>query len=729
VTRYLVSTDSGGTFVDAVIWDLDQRTYSIGKAPTTPEDPPAGIINAVKAAAELAGLPPAQVFANAELMCNGTTVTTNAMIERKGATTGLLTTAGFEDTISIANVIGRTIGLDETRLFDYRRAEWPEPIVPRTLVRGVVERVDSHGEVVVPLDEARAQVALDELVGAGIEALAICLLWSFKRPEHEQRLAAMARRRHPKLFVVASSELVPILREYERANTTAINAYLGRVFQRYASGMRERLHVEGHGGGLLIMQSVGGLAPASEIERLPIVTLFSGPVGGVIAGRNLGAAIGQRNVITTDMGGTSFDVGLILEGEPLSTQTTVIERQIVAIPTVDIETVGAGGGSVARINESGLLQVGPRSMGAMPGPACYGRGGATPTVTDADVVLGYIDAEHFLGGHMKISRERAEQAIRKDVAEPLGMSVVEAAAAIYEIVNARMADLIRRMTVERGHDPRDFALAAFGGCGPTHCTAFGPDIGVGTVVVPESATAFSALGISQSDLRHSWVHSFSRPLRNAGGALDTESLDELNAILVSLFERGRTQFGHDRVDPARGSISWSADLRYRNQVHEILVPMPISVPLATGDLAEVVKRFEALYEQRYGAGASSPTARIEWVNVRVDAVAPTRAQTRLAPAAKAGADPGAAKIADKPVYNLTRRRYEATPLYASERLRPGNEIHGPAVVLSYGTTIPLHDGQHLVVDAYRNYLISFDETGTALGRAAAARARKGLNHP
>jgi len=326
---------------------------------------------------------------------------------------------------------------------------------------------------------------------------------------------------------------------------------------------------------------------------------------------------------------------------------------------------------------------------------------------------------------MKISRERAEEAIQKEIAEPLGMSVVEAAAAIYEIVNARMADLIRRMTVERGHDPRDFALAAFGGGGPTHSTAFGPDIGVGTVVVPESATAFSALGISQSDLHHSWVHSFNRPLRNAGGALDAESLDELNAILVSLFERGRTQFARDRIDAARGRITWAADLRYRNQVREMLVPMPIRVPLATADLVEVVKRFEALYEQRYGAGASSPTARIEWVNVRVDAVAPTRAATSLAPAPAGSANPAAAKIADKPVYNLTRRRYESTPLYAAERLQPDNEIRGPAVVLSYGTTIPLHDGQHLVVDAYRNYLIRFDETGTALGRAAAV-ARAGV---
>jgi N-methylhydantoinase A len=567
--------------------------------------------------------------------------------------------------------------------------------------------------VLVPLDEAQAKKALEELVAAGIQALAICLLWSFKHPEHEARLVALARRHYPDLFVVASSELIPILREYERANTTAINAFLGRVFQRYASGMRERLQGEGHGGDPLVMQSVGGLAPASEIEKLPIVTLFSGPVGGVIAGRSLGAMIGERNVITTDMGGTSFDVGLILDGEPLSTQKTVIERQIVAIPTVDIETVGAGGGSIARINESGLLQVGPRSMGAMPGPACYGRGGQTPTVTDADVVLGYIDAEHFLGGRMKISRERAEEAIRKDIAEPLGMSVVEAAAAIYDIVNARMADLIRRMTVERGHDPRDFVLAAFGGCGPTHSTAYGPDIGVGTVVVPESATAFSALGISQSDLRHSWVHSFNRPLRRADGTLELDSLDELNRILVSLFERAHAQFERDRIEAGRGRIAWSADLRYKNQVHELLVTMPIAVPLAPEALGEVVRRFESVYDRRYGAGASSPTARIEWVNVRVDALAPTRAATRLEPEPLGPDDAAAAKIGERPAFNLARRRYQSTPLYAAERLCPGHRVAGPAVILSYGTTVPLHDGQQLVVDAYRNYLIRFEEAKAA----------------
>lgn len=706
--QYLISTDTGGTFVDAVVWDVDRRSYHIGKAPTTPDDPPRGIVAAVVSAAEIAGLPPADVLKNAILVCNGTTVTTNAMIERKGAVTGLITTAGFEDTLSIANVMGRTAGLEESQLLDYRTAEWPQPIVRRTLVRGVIERVDAHGTVLVPLDEARAKQALDELVAEGIEALAICLLWSFLRPEHEQRLKAIAERDHPHLFVVTSSDLIPILREYERANTTAINAFLGSVFQRYAVGLRDRLKAEGHDADPLIMQSVGGLAPTSEIERAPITTLFSGPVGGVIAGQKLGTVVGQRNVITTDMGGTSFDVGLILDGEPLTTQMTVIERQIVAIPTVDIVTIGAGGGSVAWIDQAGLLQVGPKSMGAMPGPACYGRGGDTPTVTDADVVLGYIDAEHFLGGRMEISRQNAEATIRAKLAEPLGMSVVDTAAAVYQIVNAGMADLIRRVTVERGYDPRDFVVSAFGGCGPTHCTAYGPDIGAGMVLVPESATAFSALGISQSDLRHSWVRSFSHPLRRADGELETATLDELNGLLSELLDRAQAQFKRDRVDHADGRVAVAADLRYKNQVHELLVPLTGRVPLDAKDLGELVQRFEALYEQRYGGGASSPTAQIEWVNVRLDAIAPTPVATELAASKLGSADPRAAWISDKQVYNLASRAFRPTPLYDAERLRPGHRIDGPALVISYGTTVPLHDGQHLAVDAYGNYVITFD---------------------
>jgi N-methylhydantoinase A len=709
VGHYFLSTDTGGTFVDAVIWDVDRGCYCIGKAQSKPEDPAGSIVAAIRAAAEIGGIPPDQVLKEAKLLCNGTTVTTNAMIERRGSVTGLLITAGFEDTLSIANVLGRTVGLDEEALLDYRRAEWPEPIVRRTHVRGVVERVDARGQVVVPLDEKQALEAISALVSDGVEALAICLLWSFRRPEHEQRLKVLVERDYPDLFVVTSSELIPVLREYERANTTAINAYLGRVFKRYASGMRDRLRGEGYTAEPLVMQSIGGLAPSSEVERIPITTLFSGPVGGVIAGRNLGAAIGRPNVITTDMGGTSFDVGLVLEGEPLTKQTTVIERQMIALPTVDIVTVGAGGGSIAWINRAGILQVGPGSMGAVPGPACYDRGGTTPTVTDADVVLGYISPEHFLGGRMPISRAKAEEAIRTGVADPIGMSVVEAAAAIYEIVNARMADLIRRMTVERGHDPRDFVMVAFGGCGPTHSTAFGRDIGVRTVIVPNSATAFSALGIAESDFKHSFVRSFPNTLRRAEGALEISALDELNSALKDLHDRAFEQLDREKVDIRERRIAWSAELRYKNQVHELLVPLSLPLPLDSEGLAEVVRHFQLHYEKRYGAGSSSPTARIDWVALRVDAIAPTSPGIRPRPLPIGPSNPAEALIGQGPVYRWSRRQHEQTPLFSAEKLTPGNCLTGPAVVLSYGMTIPLHDGQRLRVDEYRNFTIEFEQ--------------------
>ena len=705
--RYLVATDTGGTFVDAVVWDLDGGRFRVGKAAATPDDPPRGIVDAIGAAAGPGGDPPDEVLANTLLFFNGSTVTTNAMIERKGARTGLLITAGFEDTLAIANVAGRTAGLDEAALMDYRRAEWPAPIVERGLVRGVIERVDAHGEIVVPLDADQAVRALDELAEQGVEALAICFLWSFRRPDNEQRMKELAARRHPGLFTVASSDLIPVLREYERANTTAINAFLGPVFANYARGLRRRLRAGRHRGEPLVMQSVGGLAPASEVERAPVATLFSGPVGGVIAGQALGASIERPNLITTDMGGTSFDVGLILDGEPLTAPVTVIERQTVAIPTVELVTIGAGGGSAAWIDDAGMLQVGPRSMGATPGPACYGRGGDTPTVTDADVVLGYIDADRFLGGDMRVSREAAERAIRTGIADPLGMSAVEAAAAIYRIVNARMADLIRRVTVERGFDPRDFAIAAFGGCGPTHCTAYGPDVGVSLVVVPDSAAVFSAFGIGRSDLRHAWVRAFPHELRALDGAIDRAPLAEINRIFAELTDRAARQSARDGVAPERARLRYSADVRYKNQTHQLAVPLAAAPPLDDDGPDRLAAEFERRYDRRYGGGASSPTARIEWVNLRLESVTPAPVSATLAREPLGPADASAARIGVKDVYDLERRRFAPTPHFAADALRPGHRIDGPAVVVAYGATIPLHRGQRLGVDSGRNLSIEF----------------------
>ncbi len=704
--KFIVATDTGGTFVDAVIWDDKGNPY-IGKAPSTPDNPPVGIIRAIEATANLAGFDLQEVLSGAAMLNNGTTVTTNAMIERKGGCAGVLTTTGFEDTLAIARVLGRTIGLDEAQLYDYRHADPPAPIVPVERVRGVVERIDAHGDVIVPIQDSSVENALDELVDLGIEVLAICFLWSFRNPNHERRAAEIARKRYPDLFVVTSSELVPIIREYERANTTLINAYLGPVFERYAKGIRSHLTAAGFSTEPLIMQSVGGLAPAHEIERIPITTLFSGPVGGVIASQNLGAITGETNLITTDMGGTSFDVGLILNGSPLTVPKTVIERQMVAIPTVEIVTVGAGGGSAVWLNEIGTLNVGPQSMGSQPGPVCYNRGGTIPTVTDADVILGYIDADHFLGGHMAVSRERALEAMESQIAKPLGISVIEAAAGVYEIVNARMADLIRRTTVQRGHDPRDFAMVSFGGCGPTHCTAFGPDIGVRRVIVPGEATVFSAAGIGQSEFRHSLVHSFPQELRKADGTICSDFLAGLNQIVEEMTSRTTTMVQEDGGDPSLAEIVISADLRYRNQIHELTVPLPKQLPLRAEDLTSLVISFEEQYDFRYGKGASSPSARIEWISLRVDSSAPTPMEVTPRKRESNGKDLESAFLESKEIYRMATRRLEPTPVYKAELLQSGHRLMGPALIVSYGMTIPLHDEQVLEVGEYGQFVITF----------------------
>ncbi len=707
MAQYLVSTDTGGTFVDVVVSDSKSGRYYYSKAPSNPKNPPEGIMAGIAAAAEQMGQTLQTILSESKMLFNGTTVTTNAMIERKGAKTGLLITKGFEDTLAIARVLGRTAGLDELQLADYRHADPPAPIVARELIRGITERVDAFGDVLVPMNMQEAEQAADELVEQGAEAIAICLLWSFRNPVHEKALQQLIKTKYPQLFIVSSNELVPIIREFERANTTAINAFLGPVFQRYADGLQERLKQENHLKEPLIMQSIGGLAPANEIHEIPITTLLSGPVGGVIASQKLGRLVGEENLITTDMGGTSFDVGLIISGQPVTTPITVIERQPVAIPTVDVVTVGAGGGSAAWLNEVGSLQVGPESMGAVPGPACYGRGGAIPTVTDADVMLGYIDADHFLGGRMTISKPLAEQAIGEKIAKPMGMSTAEAAAAIYQIVNARMADFIRMATVERGHDPRDFAMLAFGGCGPTHCTGYGPEIGVRRLIVPYSATVFSAFGIGQSDIRHTFVHSYTRILRDKDGAVPIDSLADFESILTDMTVKAKEQLQRDNVPETSAAFQYSADMRYKNQIHELVVPIRHTGASGEPEFRQLIADFQKHYELKYGHGASSSTTMIEMLNLRLDIIASTGVEMPQTKYDVAGSDPGGAFIESKPIYQLHSGRYEKAPVYQAEKLQPGNRIEGPALIVSYGTTIPLHANQRLEVDPYQNYVITF----------------------
>ena len=702
---YVVSTDSGGTFVDGVILDDQGRSF-IGKAPTTPGQPSMGILGAVEAAAEMAGISLAEILSECRMFFNGTTVTTNAMIQRRGAKSGLIITKGFEDTLIIGRVKSRWIGLDEGELLHFNRVQRPAPVVPLELTRGINERIDCFGNVIKSIDLSEAERLIDELVGLGIESLAVCLLWSFKNPSHELAIADLTRQKYPSLYVVASSDLVPAIGEYERANTTAVEAFLGPTLRAYLSDIDRSLTHAGYKGEMLVMQSIGGLAPASGLTHAAVTTLHSGPVGGIVAACKLGELIGENNLITADMGGTTFDVGLVVDGKPQTAQMTVMERNLLMVPAVEAISVGAGGGSVAWLDVAQALHVGPQSQGARPGPACYGRGGELPTVTDADVVLGYINPETFLGGRMLLDTDLARKAIKSYVADSLGMSIETAAQAIYDIVNAHMADLVRRVSIERGHDPRDFAIVAFGGCGPTHATGYGVESQVRRVIVPPTATVFSAFGIAQSEIRHFFARTCVRVISGEKD-LASDLLQEINGHFAELRSRAEEQFERDGVDPDKRSYHRIADLRYLTQVHEVTVPLRVDGPVTIESLRVLVSDFKDAYERLYGSGSNPTQGTIEIVTLRMDSSAKTPSEFRPLRYEHEGVTADQAFLRHRQVWWKELGGYHSTPTYLLEKLHAGNVIEGPAVIESYGTTIPLHVGQRAELDEWLNLIVTF----------------------
>lgn len=702
---YLISTDTGGTFVDTSILD-DAGDLFVGKAPSTPDEPARGLLESIGAAAGHFGKSTEDVLSECRLFVNGTTVTTNALIQRRGAVTGLITTAGFEDTLLIGRVRARTAGLDALDIADYRHAERPEPIAARSLTRGAHERVDYSGKVISPLDLDHATAIVDELAAEGVEALAICLLWSFRNSEHEQALRDLVHQRHPHIYVTVSSDLIPVIGEYERANTTAINCFLGPTLQDYVTGVESVVSQTGYEREILIMQSIGGLSPAKELAQRSVTSLHSGPVGGIVAAQKLGEHLGESNLITADMGGTSFDVGLVVDGEPLTASETIVERNMLRVPAVEAVSIGAGGGSLAWLDEVGALQLGPRSMGSYPGPACYGRGGTLPTVTDADVVLGYISTDYFLGGAMAMDRDRAVQAVKEHIADPLGISVEEAAYGIYRIANSHMGDLVRQMTVERGYDPRSFALVNFGGCGPTHCTGYGPEAEVKTSIIPSVATVFSAFGIGQSDVRHFSSRSMSpMTLLVPGKPVKTETLGEVNEILQELRVEMSQQLDREGFDADRGRLSSSIELRYKGQTNQLTIPIPDRSSIGQEDIDEVIAAFEKQYEMLYGRGARSTLSALELITIRVEAtVSPEGSDSGLRrPHHRAT---GSAQVGHRDVY-WPDSGFTSTPVYRGELLEPRAEVRGPAVIDTYGTTIPIHPGQSIEADEFGNYFVRY----------------------
>jgi N-methylhydantoinase A len=704
---YYVGIDIGGTFTDAVVLD-DAGQTRLYKTPTTPLDAAEGVNEALRLAELDLGMPEGSLLSEVAYFGLGTTVATNAMIERKGVRTGLITTRGFRDTLLMQRGMGQWTGLDAEQLIHYSQRKLPEPIVPRPLIEEVSERIDYKGATILELDEADARRAIEGLLARGVEAIAVCLLWSFRNPSHEQRIGELIRELDSDIYLSLSSDLAPLLGEYERTATTAINAYLGPRVRGYVRDLSASLSERGLAGPFRIVDSGGGVITPERCGREPVSILTSGPTGGVLASAKLAERLGITHVLTTDMGGTSFDVGMIVDGAPVVTHQQEVAGYHVLKPAIKVTAIGAGGGSIARVDPSRQLLVGPGSAGAMPGPVCYGRGGLEPTVTDADVVLGIIDPEFFLGGTFPLDRAAAEQAIEERIAQPLGMSCQQAAAGIKAIADHKMADLLDTLTIGQGHDPRDFVVFAYGGAGPAHCHAFGAELAARSICIPATATVHSAFGAVMSDLHVSAeladpMHA--RVFEEAAQSLDavriTGNLDQLQAQA----EEALRESGADSGDM---SCERFIDMRFRMQVQRIPVPVPAGV-VTPAEVTGLLARFERQFEELYGAGSAYRGAGVEIVAFRVDA------HGRLA-------KPDLTQL-ERPTGSETiglpaRRIYLSEDLGEVEAqvvrgsaLRPGDVLDGPAVIEHPGTTIFVGPGQRAQIDELDNTIISFEAGG------------------
>jgi N-methylhydantoinase A len=691
--NYIIAVDSGGTFADCIVVDAGGRVTA-AKAPSTPDDYSRGVLDSVARAAGSLGLGLEELLAQATLFAHGTTVATNALLTRTGAKTGLITTRGHEDALIIGRTVQKVAGLSEGEITYLVRLDKADPLIPRPLIKGVTERVDYKGAVIVPLNEKEVTRAARELAAAGCQAIAVSLLWSFLYPEHEQRVRELIHAIAPAMFVSVSHELAPVIKEYERTATTAINAYLGQVTGRYLAALVERLKASGFQHEPVIMQSTGGVVPVTQASVRAVSLLSSGPAGGVIGAVALGKAMGNRDLITTDVGGTSFDVGLVVDGEPQFSLSPVFAKYHTVLPSIDIPSIGAGGGSIAWIEPgTNLLKVGPHSAGAVPGPVCYDAGGTEPTVTDANVVLERLNPDFFLGGTKRLNAARAREVILEKIAGPMGVTLEEAALGIVEILDAKMADLVRKTSIGRGYDPRDFVLLAFGGAGPLHVGAYGHDVGVREIIIPAHSSEFSAWGIVGSDLIN--LRQVSEPM------LAPFNPARLNAIYGQLERDARATLEREGLSDGAVSFMRYIDMRYRGQIHEVRVPVPTR-ELGESELKGIHQTFEDIYNRKYGQGAAYRQAGIEARTYQVRGIGRINKPAWVRHE-RTREDASAAHKETRQVY--FRGGWRATTVYAREKMQAGNRIFGPAIVEAVDTTVLVPPDMTLTIDEYENMVM------------------------
>ncbi len=684
MSRYRVTVDTGGTFSDFVYLNEDTGALSIAKLPSTPDDPSRAILAGIESL-----LTNGVVADEIGYFCHGTTVGTNALLEGKGVKTGLLVTEGFRGIYPVAEQ-ARPYG---PVIFDVMYDK-PAMLVPNRRTGEVKERVDFRGRVLQPLDEAALRATLRDLRAEGVESLAVCLLFSFLFPAHETRVRDIIGGEMPGCTISLSSDVLPQIREYHRLSTTVINAYLHPILARYIAELERRLT----GAGVAtrqayIMQSNGGMATFAGTADKAVTTLLSGPAGGVTAGTLACRMTGYGNLVTFDMGGTSCDVALIRDGEASIAGRSKIDGRDIAVPTMDINTVSAGGGTIAAVDRFGVLAVGPASAGAVPGPAAYGRGGTLATVTDCNLVLGRLSPDNFLGGRMRLDAALAERAIERAVAAPLGMSVMDAAEGVVRVINVKMQEAIKAISTMRGHDLREFMLLAFGGAGPLHAGAIARDLGMAGVIVPLYPGVYSAIGLLLSDVKHDYVQSRMAMIARVSSA-------DVNAIFAELTARATAELQQDGFAPEQIRIEHALDMRYAGQGYEITVACG-GEPVTTATLATLRDRFDQQHRAMFGHMAPDEPVEIVSYRVRGVGVVPhvdmPKFSSTGAPLAEAWRETRTVRFDGADV---------DCPVYQRERIDVGLTVAGPAVLDQFDCTTVVHPGQVARVDVWKNLIIT-----------------------
>jgi len=683
--RYKIGIDVGGTFTDFLLAHED-GTAQIYKVLSTPDDPSIGLMNGLEEMAEDRHISLREFVRDVDTIVHGTTVTTNAVLTYRGAKTGLLTTKGVRDALEMRR------GIREEQYNN--RYTNVEPLVPRYLRYPVEERLDYKGEVLTPIQEKDLYDAASLFTEEEVEAVAICFMNSFANKKHEEVAAKIIRQKMPDAYLTVSSTLLPSIRFYDRISTTVLNSYVGPILRKYLTSLLRRLNDIGFKGVLLIMQSNGGVVSPEIASDNAAVTLLSGPAGGPVAGIGYTAVQGYRDCITIDMGGTSFDAALIKDRAPLVTTEGEINRLRLALPMLNIVTIGAGGGSIGWIDEGGLLRMGPQSAGAKPGPACYDLGGGLPTCTDADLLLGYLNKDYFAGGKMPLNEEKAVKAIKTDIADKLKMDLMEAAAGMYHVINVNMAAGVREVSVKRGHDPRDFPLVVAGGAGPNHACMIALELEIPVMIIPKESSIFCAAGMLMSDLQHHFVRTYAIPL---------EQLDpkRFQSFFQEMEDEGSLLLKSEHIPKNRIEFIYSLDMRYTKQYHEVNVAVSRE-EIYRGKLIAIANKFHPEHNRLYGYCLEEVGTPIEVINLRLKCIGRTD-KPKFLRMKHTGADPAKAYKKKRKVYLPTKKRFQMVSVFDGDKLRYGNKIEGPAIIEQVNTTTFVSPEFSVVCDAYGSF--------------------------